>query len=299
MPKILTIIICTYNRNEILKLCLESIRAQTVDCDLYKVVVVNNYLDRGASAELNQLVELLPNSKLIEEAQMGLSYARNAGMNAANSEWIGFIDDDCVLPNDFVEKALINIRRERFDCFGGHIDNWWHFGKPQWLDDDYGTKPKISDEILELDSDQFNWGGNIFFNKSVLMKVGGFDESIGMKGLRIGYSAENRVQMKLRQLGYKIGYDPSLVVNHLVAKHKLNVIWHLKAAYAEGRDGRLVFQEQYRLTYMVKEVIRLPLIFLRSIFKWGTKKDYYWQNLILDIGKPKSRLTGKFSSLFN
>ena len=290
--KILTIIICTYNRNNILRLCLNSISAQSINPINFNVVIVNNYDCPKVSAEIRTLIIGSPNISLVEEKRAGLSIARNSGAYFSKTKWVAYLDDDCIVPEDFVEKALDIIKWDKYDCFGGHINSWWHYSKPRWMKPTFGTKPKLSDQEVVLKED-YNWGGNIFFKKEMLLAIGGFDEDIGMKKNKIGYSAENRVQIKMKEIGHRIGYILSLSVNHLVAPHKYKLLWHIKAAYAEGRDGKTVFPEQYTSSKLLKDFLRLPLTEALSIYKWATLSNYYWENLFLDVFKPIFLLLGK------
>ena len=242
------------------------------------------------------MIKKYGNVSLIKEPETGLSKARNTGANAASAEWIGYIDDDCKPPRDFITKASQIIRNHYFDCFGGHIESWWLYNRPRWLEKDYGSKPKLIVDISTID-DNYLWGGNIFFKKAVLQEVDGFDENVGMKANAIGYSAENRVQMKLREKGYKIGYDPKLMVEHLVALHKLKLFWHLKAAYSEGRDGRPIFEDQYSTKDLLKDLLRISKSFLEASYALFIQKNYYWENWVLDVFKPGFRWVGKLSGL--
>ena len=294
--KILTLVICTYDRNDIIDYCLDSLSKQSADSGLYNVLVVNNYDNVNVQRELDLIISKYNNVNLYLEKHAGLSVARNSGAKMSQTEWVGYIDDDCLAPGDFVKRALDIISTGKYVCFGGHISSWWLYDRPKWLSKNFGSKPKLSDIPMVLEED-FNWGGNIFIKKEILDHVDGFDEDIGMIKNRIGYSAENRVQMKLRAKKYLIGYDPNLVVKHLVAKHKFNLLWHLQAAFAEGRDGRVVFPDQYTSRAILRDGARLPINLLRSSLNLLTEQDFYYQNWVVSVFKPLCRLFGKLYSL--
>ena len=302
--KILTLIICTYNRNDIIGYLLNSIQHQSIDPKLYEILIVNNFNNAKIHNDLVLMVQQINNARVIFEPKTGLSKARNTGIEMAKSRWVGFVDDDCVLPIDFISNALSLIQNDAFDCFGGHIKTFWLNKKPRWLMNNYGSKPypasllknKYSLMDISTINHYFNWGGNIFFRKSTLELVGRFDEKIGMKGNRIGYSAENRVQMELRKCGFKIGYDPELVVEHLIALDKLSLSWHLKSAYCEARDARLIFPNQYSLQTIGKDFLRIFHTFLKSSCSLILNKQYFWENWFLDSFKPLFKFIGKLKS---
>lgn len=98
-PLTLSIIIPAYNEEDHLKSCLEAVGRQTVLPDEV-IVVDNNSTDRTADvARQYSFVRVVP------EGRQGIVYARNAGFDAANSDLIGRIDADTILPADWVARV--------------------------------------------------------------------------------------------------------------------------------------------------------------------------------------------------
>ena len=302
--KILTLIICTYNRNDIIGHLFKSLQYQTADPKFYEVLIVNNYNNAHVHDNLIKMIESIDIANVINEPRTGLSIARNTGFEIAKTKWVGYVDDDCILPKEFISKALSLIRNDSFDCFGGHIKTIWLKKRPRWLMKNYGSKPypigllkgKYSSVDISTVCDFFNWGGNMFFRKSIFEIVGGFEENIGMSGNTIGYSAENRIQMKMREHGFKIGYDPRLIIGHTITPNKFHLSWHLKAAYCEGRDARLIFPNQYSFHAIGKDLLRVFTSFLKSSCALVFDKYYFWENWVLDSFKPLFKTFGKLKS---
>ena len=117
-----------------------------------------------------------------------------------------------------------------------------------------------------------------------------------MKGEKIGYAAENIVQDKLRQHGCQVGYDPDLLINHVVAQHKLKLTWHIQSAYATGRDGWHVFPEQYGWMGMLKSFKGGFSKPLKSVFQFVTQWNHSWERVFLDLCIPWALLIGKIRS---
>jgi len=226
----------------------------------------------------------------------GLSLARNAAIHKSNATWLAFLDDDARVPEDYISKIHSIIEEAKFDCFGGGIRSWWYYGRPKWLDESFGSKPDLSN-YRSVISEGFNWGSNIVIKKNALEDVGGFPEYIGMKGEELGYSAENIVQIKLREKGYQIGYDPDLYINHVIAKQKLKLSWHVKAAYATGRDGKTVFPEQYGWKGMLKSAKQCVSRPAKGLLQWMTEAKFSWQRMYLEIMIPWALFVGKVRSL--
>lgn len=95
----LSIVIPAYNEERALPNCLEAIAAQTVKPDEV-IVVDNNSTDRTA-----EVARRYPFVTLLHEPKQGRVFARNRGFDAAESDIIGRIDADTVLPPDWAERT--------------------------------------------------------------------------------------------------------------------------------------------------------------------------------------------------
>lgn len=293
---ILSYIICTYRRNELIYDCVSSVVSQLQsDCEL--IIVDNSASDKHHKELVEILGKYISRVRIIREDKVGLSYARNTGLRHAQGDWVALVDDDALLGSGYTDCALATIQGGAYDCFGGHIESWWRYGRPRWLADDYGSKPLMSSTMRRLEQDEYVWGSNILINREAALDVGGFPEGVGMAGNRIGYSAENIIQDKLRAADKVIGYHPDLVVQHLVNKPKLRLSWHLKSAYATGRDGRAVFADQYGMLGMLRSLKTALIAPIKSLVKWIAHSDYYWENAYLDTLKPVALLIGKIRSI--
>uniref|UniRef100_UPI003D6AE273 glycosyltransferase family 2 protein n=1 Tax=Lewinella sp. TaxID=2004506 RepID=UPI003D6AE273 len=131
---LLTILICTANRESIVVDTIKSIRSLCFDIP---IVVVDNNLN-GLSQILKEKMSCFPNLVVVTEPNPGLSIARNTGVININSEWILFVDDDIKLASNFFEKLEQILDEERYDCFGGMYYPWYPQGKPAWLPAGFG-----------------------------------------------------------------------------------------------------------------------------------------------------------------
>lgn len=126
----ISIVIPTLNEERYLPLLLESLRRQTLKD--FEVIVAD-----AGSTDGTREAALLWGCRVIEG---GLpAKGRNCGVRAAKGEWIVFLDADVVLPHDFLERALTEIRRRRLDIAspfiaplnGKKIDKFF-FGVYNW-----------------------------------------------------------------------------------------------------------------------------------------------------------------------
>ena len=296
MGHTLDILICTFEREELLQDCISSLLLQdTIRMD-WGIIIVNNS-PKDFSQNLLNFLHGIQKLKIIREEETGLSNARNTGIKTSESAWVGFLDDDAVVPSDYIDKALEIIKEEEFDCFGGHIESKWKYGRPRWLSEDFGSKPRLRKSRGILESG-YNWGSNILIRRSALQDIGGFPDQIGLMGQRLGYGAENIVQIKLKEHSYKIGYDPKFSVQHVVMPQKLKLRWHIRSSFVTGRDGRHIFKDQYGFYGFI---ISLKNCFSRpakALVNFLSLKDYYWEHMIVETGKAFALLLGKLYSFF-
>src|SRR5690606_38115471 len=68
-----------------------------------EIIVVDNH---PASGLTPPVVDRFPNVILVNEKRQGVSYARNAGINASTGELILSTDDDVILPPNWVENII-------------------------------------------------------------------------------------------------------------------------------------------------------------------------------------------------
>ena len=99
MPKV-SVIIPVHNTASFLRRCLDSVAGQTLQ-DI-EIICVNDASPDEASAILHEYAMRDNRMRIIEFAEnKGVSVARNTGMDAANGEYIGFVDGDDYIDLDF------------------------------------------------------------------------------------------------------------------------------------------------------------------------------------------------------
>ena len=108
----ISIIIAVYNTEKYIQKCLDSIINQT-----YKnieIIVVN---DCSKDKSLEILKDYQKKDKRIvlidNKENKGLSYSRNVAMKKATGEYFGFIDSDDYIPNDYYEKMMSRMKKEK------------------------------------------------------------------------------------------------------------------------------------------------------------------------------------------
>lgn len=116
MDKKLSFVIPVYNVESYLPQCLNSILAQTDDrCEL---ILVDDGSKDGSGVICDEYADRYPSIKVIHKTNGGLGSARNAGIDAAEGEFLAFVDSDDYIEADTVPRLLRWIETEPADvCF--------------------------------------------------------------------------------------------------------------------------------------------------------------------------------------
>lgn len=293
----ITIAICTYNRAKYLHKCLDSILKQ-VQCysDVEVLVVDNNSTD-----STKEVCEGFKKNnwmfRYVFAESQGLSFARNKAIDSAKGEWIAYLDDDAIAHKDYLERIKFIISNYNFDCFGGMYYAYYEAEKPKWISEAFGTKLKLSETVSEI-TEGYLSGGNLVVKKNVFNSVEKFETNLGMKGDKIGYGEEDKLQKDLRSYGYSIGFDPFLGIDHLVAPYKLKPSWHIARMYQIHKDSQHVDYKKYTLTHLVKRIILITYKDVPRLLKIFLKrKDYYVQNLFINIFSKYAICFGYYNNI--
>ncbi len=115
----ITVVIPSFNRRHTLARALDSVFAQTAEVD--EVIVVDDGSTDG-SADL--VTAGYPRARLIRQANLGVSAARNRGIEAASGDWIALLDSDDSWRADKIERVRA-ARAQNTDQVLFHSDEIW------------------------------------------------------------------------------------------------------------------------------------------------------------------------------
>lgn len=104
----ITVIIPTYRPQDYLWQCLDSFAAQTLDKRLWEVIVVLNGEAGEWLKQLNayQQTHQQMNLHILYTPTAGVSHARNIGLDHAQGEYIGFVDDDDYVSPTYLAELM-------------------------------------------------------------------------------------------------------------------------------------------------------------------------------------------------
>ena len=163
VPVQISVVVCTYNRCDLLRRALTSLCAQGLEVDHYAVIVVDNNSTDDTATVVRAFSQTKPNVRYESERAQGLSHARNRGWHVAAGEYVAYIDDDCKTPAKWLEQAVGIIRSYKPAAFGGPVIGYFDTPPPRWFKTSYVTYQPW-DRIRTLGADEFGklHGGNLF-----------------------------------------------------------------------------------------------------------------------------------------
>lgn len=239
-PRI-SVIICTFNRAELLSGALQSVVEQSLEKELFEVVVVDNASTDSTSAVVRtfQSQYACPAVILISESTQGLGYARNAGYKNARGKYVAFMDDDCRAPRDWLKSVLVcfeSVNPEPWSV-GGPIIPMYDSPKPKWFKDEY-ERTIWGEEARLLRQGEGFYGSNMAFKRSRIEQYGGFDLQVDMTGVYLSVGGETALFERMWQAAgasCRFYYCPQASMYHRIAPHRMTISYRLKRAFAEGQ----------------------------------------------------------------
>ena len=95
----LSVIICTYNREKYIRPLLESLAANDLSVTEYEILLVDNNCTDNTRAVFETFAHEHADMTLryVVETEQGLSAARNKGIREANGDILVYVDDDALV----------------------------------------------------------------------------------------------------------------------------------------------------------------------------------------------------------
>ncbi len=224
----LSVLICTYNRPELLAQCLRALIEHT-DEKPNQVVVVN-----GGDERTDQIVQeyaIIGHRssvavELVKTRNKNLACSRNVGLPYCTGDIIAMTDDDAeVYPDWVTQMKRLHTEHPETGAVGGAVIS------------------ADTDSLISRIADQVTFptfptprnvrtlpGVNISYKRAVVEQVGAQDETL-FRGEDVDYN------WRVKQLGYEIYYDPAIKVLH---HHRPTLRGFLNQHYMYGRAYYLV-----------------------------------------------------------
>jgi len=240
----LSVILCTYNRERYLYNVLHSLAAGT--CRDYEIVLVNNNSTDGTEAECRRFQADHPDVafRYCIESQQGLSYARNRGIQESQGEVLVYVDDDALVNPEYLQTYADFFRQhpEAMAAGGPILPQYDGCEEPLWMS--HYTRQLVTGKLdlgsreREFPNGAFPGGGNAAYRKEVFDQVGLFNVELGRKGNSLIGAEEKDLFDKMTSRGIRFYYLPTAILYHLIPPKKLTDDYFNRLTYSIGVSER-------------------------------------------------------------
>jgi GT2 family glycosyltransferase len=216
----ISIIVVTYNREEMLDNALQSLIVQEIDDGILCEILV---VDNASTDNTKRIVEVASKRssipiRYIFENRKGVAQARNRGIKESYGNWIAFFDDDQVAEPDWIKELYKYAIKTEAECVGGarriKVTDGESFKLPIYC-------RLLLGETVGREKEErcgrkiFISSGNILIRKKLFDIIGNFDESMEFKGSDLDFFR------KVRLAGFEAWYTPKAVVHHVTPSYRL------------------------------------------------------------------------------
>ena len=239
----ISIIICTYNREKYLELCLNALGKQNITSNLYEVLIIDN----NSSDNTKLIGKTFSSSKhnffYFLEHHQGLSFARNRGIKEAKGNTLIFLDDDVIAPHNYLNNILLFQKENpQIKVFGGKTTPFFEEEQPKWLSTylmPLYAQINLGEGVKKMKNHQFPVGANMIFRRSVFNENVFFNINLGRKGDSLEAGEEKQLFNELRQRKIYPYYSSQCEVKHLIPATRLNLQYVKKQALGIGKSERI------------------------------------------------------------
>ena len=272
----ITVIVCTFNRCQMLPTMLDSVAASKLPPSVdWEVLVVDNNSSDQTQGAVERFCRQYPGRfRYVFEPKPGKTYALNTGIHEAGGDVLAFIDDDVIVEPTWLRNLTLSLNDGEWGGSGGRTLPEQSFSPPPWLprEGHYGLAPLA---VFDLGSDPCElteppFGNNMAFRKAMFEKHGGFRLDLGPRaGSRDPQKSEDsEFGHRLLDAGERLRYEPSAVVYHAVppgrVMKKYFLGWWFDKARADIRAFGIPRDAKWR-------VGGIPLSLFRRLAVWSLR----------------------------
>jgi glycosyltransferase involved in cell wall biosynthesis len=211
-----SVIIPTLNEEKMIGKCLESLAESRYPLDGFEVILVDNG-STDHTLEIAQSFSSRLRLTILERRGVNISGLRNFGAATAKGDVLAFVDADCSVPANWIEKAILHLDSEQAGVIGGdyEIPNDSSWVARVWFEVAFGAK---DGEVTFVPS------GNMLMKSSTFRQIGGFNETIKT-------SEDCELCFRAREAGFPVRLIREIAVIHWGTPQTLREfyrkqVWH-------------------------------------------------------------------------
>lgn len=228
-----SIIIPTFGRPDEVNTFFSSLTEQQYTN--FEIIIVDGSLTDILHPVIDKFRDKL-NLNYIHKPGLGISDSRNLGAEEAKGEYVVFIDSDCIIPPDYLEKVDSFLQANKLDGYGGPDAAHDSFSPVlkaiNYAMTSFLTSGGIRGKKKHMGKYQLR-GFNMGIRKEIFKKIGGYS------GLHV--SEDIDLSIRLHKAGFETGLIPDAYVYH---KRKSNFYKFYKQLFLHGK-GRVDLQVRH------------------------------------------------------
>ncbi|WP_341227970.1 glycosyltransferase [uncultured Arcticibacterium sp.] len=292
----ISLIICCYNSEEIIEQTLSYVEKQVVSNVNWEVILIDNNSTDNTSAVVKSFWDFdkNPNLKVFKEENPGLSNARLRGIKESQFDIISFVDDDNLIPENWVAYVHEVFKNQEVGVLGCTSIGKFDYPIPDWYE-----KHKLSfatGKLYEVDFGNVTYAGLVYgagmsMRKEIFKKLDekGWEPYLSDRvGKKQSGGGDSELTLASRLLGYQIFYSNQINTQHLIKSDRLT--WERLKAMIYGFGEADVFVLPY--AYQYKKAQGLLTFFDKLRKKWWV--NYLGKKVALTILRIKKTF-GKIS----
>ena len=239
-PKIqVDVCVCTYRRPYLAETLRSLATLELPDNVLARVVVADNDTAPSARELAGSLAPFLPFELIyIHCPASNISLARNACLDAAEGDFLAFVDDDSTATADWLTALIETAERTGADAVLGPVRSIYAATAPGWMrrGDFHSTNPVWVDGQIRT-----GYSGNVLLRRASAHVEGRrFNLSLGRTG-----GEDTEYFSQLHADGGRIAYAEDALVLEPVPEERARLQWLVKRRFRSGQThGRLLASQQ-------------------------------------------------------
>lgn len=241
MNDLISVIVPVFRVEKYLKKCISSIQAQTYRN--LEIILVDDGSDDGSSKICDDLAKNDSRIKVIHKSNGGLSSARNAGIELANGDYIGFVDSDDYIVENMYETLYSLMNQNNADIAICDFFQWDQNGVIGFKckkEIQIYEKEEIIKRFFRINQDKGYFSVWCRLYKASILKNIRFTENVVNEDVDYSYrvfmNCKNVVETSEKLYAYNVG-NVSITRNSLTPKDlDLYKVWDNIYSYAQKYD---------------------------------------------------------------
>lgn len=281
MSVLVSVIISTHAPNPLrLEKTLHGLRGQTLTRKRWELLVVDNATP-DPQYVLSFDFSWHPSARIIREERLGLTWARMAGIQSSQGEYLVFVDDDNVLHPNYLENVLeIFQQNPQLGAIGGKSLPEFEIEPESWVTqfykclalrdlgeealifyEDRAFQPKRYPEFAPIGAGMALQRQAVepYVNRILTNRIG---VVLDRTGKNLSSGGDNDIILTILNAGWAVGYFPQLQLSHLMPASRLTKEYLARVNRASSRSwiqvldlhGIRVWQKIPRWTVLLRKI---------------------------------------------